>query len=64
MANSAYFLHSLAQSELNLAVAALTLRVFPRMKLHDTSVEDVRYDHDKFVPMTRPDSKGVRVTIS
>lgn len=56
--------HSLAQCELFLAVAALTLRVFPRMQLYETSVEDVQYDHDKFVPMTRKESKGVRVTIS
>lgn len=55
---------SLAQSELFLAVSALTLRVLPRMKLYNTSVEDVRYDHDKFVPMTRADSEGVRVIIS
>lgn len=54
----------LAQSELFLAVAALTLRVFPRMQLYETTVEDVRYDYDKFVPVARPGSKGVRVTIS
>lgn len=33
------------------------------MKLYNTTVEDVKYDHDKFVPMVRKESEGVRVTI-
>lgn len=55
---------SLAYCELYLALAALVLRVFPRMKLYETTVTDVMYDHDLFVPMVKKGSKGVRVTIS
>lgn len=54
---------SLALCELYLAVAVLTLRVLPHMRLFETTEEDVRYDHDMFVPLTRDESKGVRVVI-
>lgn len=48
-----------------ISVATLALRVWPRMKLYETSIDDVRHDHDLFlVPMVKKDSKGVRVTIS
>lgn len=45
-------------------VAALTLRVLPHMKLYETDETDVKYDHDMFIPQTKPSSKGVRVVIS
>ncbi|XXG98627.1 hypothetical protein Hte_004952 [Hypoxylon texense] len=54
---------NLALCELHLALAALTLRVFPHMRLFETTEEDVKYDHDMFVPLVRDDSKGVRVKI-
>lgn len=44
-------------------MAALTLRVFPRMQLYETTEEDIRYDHDLFVPMVKRGSKGVRAII-
>ncbi|CAG5157023.1 uncharacterized protein ALTATR162_LOCUS4816 [Alternaria atra] len=53
---------NLALCELNLCLAALVLRVLPHMRLFDTTEEDVAYDHDMFVPMTK-DNRGVRVTI-
>jgi hypothetical protein len=31
------------------------------MELFETGVEDVKYDHDFFLPGTRPGSLGVRV---
>ncbi|KAF7858483.1 hypothetical protein EAF04_009083 [Stromatinia cepivora] len=55
---------SLAYCNLYLAVTALTLRVFPRTKLYETSINDVRYDHDLFIPLPKKGSKGVRVLIS
>ena len=39
----------------------LVVRVFPHMQLFETTVEDVKYHHDYFVPLPRPDSLGVRV---
>ncbi|RAL08788.1 cytochrome P450 [Aspergillus homomorphus CBS 101889] len=55
---------NLAYCNLYVALTALTVRVLPRMKLYDTSVEDVTYDHDLFVPMPRRGSNGVKVVIS
>lgn len=57
------FLTSLALCELHIALAALALRVLPRMRLFETTREDVLYDHDMFIPMPKPSSNGVRVTI-
>ncbi|KAI1630610.1 cytochrome P450 [Biscogniauxia mediterranea] len=54
---------NLAFCELYLAVAALVLRVYPHMRLFETTEEDVVYDHDMFVPLTKDESKGVRVVI-
>ncbi|RYP24206.1 hypothetical protein DL765_000701 [Monosporascus sp. GIB2] len=54
---------SLALCELYLALTALTLRVFPHMCLFETTEEDVKYDHDMFVPLPKDGSKGVRVKV-
>jgi hypothetical protein len=55
--------YSLALCELHLCLAALVLRVLPQMRLSDTTPEDVAYDHDMFIPMTKA-NRGVRVTIA
>ncbi|KXJ89734.1 cytochrome P450 [Microdochium bolleyi] len=54
---------NLAMCELHLALAAVVLRVMPYMKLYETTVVDVAYDHDMFIPVVKEGSKGVRVTI-
>ncbi|KAK1707210.1 cytochrome P450 [Colletotrichum lupini] len=54
---------NLALCELNLCLTALALRVLPKMRLYETTDEDVAYDHDMFIPVTKPGSNGVRVTI-
>lgn len=54
---------NLAYCELFVGIAAFALRVWPRMKLHETTLKDVTYDHDMFIPMMHPSSKGVRVVI-
>ncbi|KAF1941458.1 cytochrome P450 [Clathrospora elynae] len=53
---------NLALCELYLALAALVLRVIPHMRLSDTTDDDLAYDHDMFIPMTK-ENRGVRVTI-
>ncbi|KAJ4343180.1 hypothetical protein N0V87_000402 [Didymella glomerata] len=53
---------NLALCELNLSLTALALRVLPHMHLFETTPEDLAYDHDMFIPMTK-DNRGVRVTI-
>lgn len=54
---------SLALCELHLALAALTLRVFPHMRLYETTEVDLQYDYDLLIPMPKRDSKGVRAVI-
>ena len=54
---------SLALCELHLVTAALALRVIPRMKLHDTSVEDFAYDHETMTPQAKKGARGVRAII-
>ncbi|KAI1099223.1 cytochrome P450 [Jackrogersella minutella] len=55
---------NLALCEIHLGTAALALRIFPKMRLFETTEEDVLYDHDMFVPMVKAGSKGVRVIIA
>lgn len=57
------FSRSLAYCELYLLLALLTIRVFPRMQLYETTEKDVAYDHDFFNPFPVWDSKGVRAII-
>ncbi|KAI1467491.1 cytochrome P450 [Daldinia caldariorum] len=54
---------NLALCELNLGLAALALRVFPHIRLYETTEEDIRYDYSIVISMPRADSKGVRVII-
>ncbi|ETS80144.1 hypothetical protein PFICI_07673 [Pestalotiopsis fici W106-1] len=55
---------NLALCELHLSLTALALRVIPRMALYETSLRDVAYDHDMFIPRPVAESKGVRVVIN
>ncbi|KAI1861411.1 uncharacterized protein JN550_010791 [Neoarthrinium moseri] len=54
---------NLALCELYLVTAAVTLRVLPHMKLYETTIDDVKYDHDLVTYQTKKGSKGIRVTI-
>ncbi|KAJ0123500.1 trichodiene oxygenase [Diaporthe amygdali] len=54
---------NLALCEIHFAVAALAIRVLPRMTLFETTEDDVLYDHDMFIPMVKAGSKGIRVTV-
>ncbi|KAI0178062.1 putative cytochrome P450 [Pestalotiopsis sp. NC0098] len=53
----------LALCEMYLLVAALTLRGLTHLHLYETSVDDIKYDHDLMVPQPKKGSKGVRVLI-
>lgn len=55
---------SLAYCELYLLTAALALRVLPRARLVDTTIEDIEYDHDLIVPQPKKGSVRVQVEIS
>ncbi|KAF2829888.1 cytochrome P450 [Ophiobolus disseminans] len=54
---------NLALCELHLCLAGLVLRVLPHMRLRDTTEEDVTYDYDMFIPMTKH-NRGVRPTLA
>lgn len=53
----------LAYCELYIMTAAVALRVLPRAKLYDTTVEDLTYDHDLIVVQTKKGSISVKITI-
>ena len=53
--------YSLALCELHLVMAVLALRVFPKMRLYETTPADVEYDHDLNISQPSLKSKGVRV---
>lgn len=44
--------------------AALAFRVLPRARLHETTIEDIKYDHDLIVLQTVKGSVAVRIVIS
>lgn len=44
--------------------AAITLRVLPKMKLYETTYEDVAYDHDLMIPVAKEGTHGVRILIT
>ena len=44
-------------------LALLTVRIFPRMRLYETTISDITYDHDIFNPLPVATSKGVRAII-
>jgi hypothetical protein len=53
------FITSLAYCELFLTTAALAIQVFPHMKLFETTIADVKHNHELFIE----GSNGVRATI-
>ncbi|KAI1460504.1 cytochrome P450 [Annulohypoxylon moriforme] len=55
---------NLALCEMYTLTAAFALRVFPHMRLYETTEDDIRYDYDLFIPITRADTKGVRVVLA
>lgn len=57
-------LYSLAYCEVYIMAALLAFRVIPRAQLHETTVEDITYDHDLIVVQTKKGSISVRITIS
>lgn len=44
-------------------LSLLVVRVFPHMKIYETTELDIAYDHDVFNPLPVSTSKGVRAII-
>lgn len=55
---------SLAYCEVYLLAALIALRVIPRAKLYETTVEDLMYDHDLIVVQTKKGSISTKIEIS
>ncbi|KAL4909127.1 hypothetical protein BDW74DRAFT_165739 [Aspergillus multicolor] len=54
---------NLAYCELHLLLSLLVVRVFPHLKLYETTESDVAYDYDFFTMFPVATSKGVRVVV-
>lgn len=55
---------SLAMCELYYGIVVLVLRVYPRMELVETTIDDVKLYRDLFVPIIKDGRKGVQVLIT
>lgn len=55
---------SLALCELYFAIVMLVLRVYPRMQLFETTIDDVKLYRDLFVPIFKDGRKGVQVFVT
>lgn len=56
-------LHSLAYCEVYIMAALVALRIIPRARLFETTVEDISYDHDLIVLQTKKGSISVKIQI-
>ena len=56
-------LFSLAYCEVYLMAALVALKIIPRARLVDTTVEDLTYDHDLIVLQTKKGSISVKIQI-
>ncbi|KAF4960058.1 hypothetical protein FSARC_10553 [Fusarium sarcochroum] len=54
---------NLAYCEVYIMAAMLALRVIPRARLYETTIEDITYDHDLIVVQTKKGSISVRITV-
>lgn len=43
---------------------AMAYRVLPKARLYETTIEDIKYDHDAVVPHTKKGSIAVRIVLS
>lgn len=58
-----YVASSLAYCEVYLMAALVAVRIIPRARLVETTVEDISYDHDLIVAQTKKGSISVKVRI-
>ena len=55
--------YSLAYCEVYIMAALVALRIIPRARLFETTVEDISYDHDLIVVQTKKGSISVKIQI-
>ena len=56
-------LYSLAYCEVYIMAALVALRIIPRARLFETTVDDISYDHDLIVLQTKKGSISVKIQI-
>lgn len=54
---------SLAYCEIYIMVVLMAFRVLPRARLYETTIEDIKYDHDLIVPQTKKGAVSVRIVL-
>ena len=54
---------SLAYAELYMGLGLLVRRLGDQMCLYETTKEDVEIKYDRFVPMPKDETKGIRVLV-
>jgi len=54
---------SLAYCEVYIMSALIAMRIIPRARLFETTVEDLTYDHDLIVLQTKKGSVSVRIKL-
>ncbi|KAH6972855.1 cytochrome P450 [Ilyonectria sp. MPI-CAGE-AT-0026] len=54
---------NLAWCEIYIMVALMTFRVLPRARLYETTIEDIKYDHDLIVPHAKKGTVSVRIVL-
>jgi hypothetical protein len=54
---------SLAYCEVYIMAALVALRIIPRARLFETTVEDISYDHDLIVLQTKKGSISVKIQL-
>ncbi|KAH7009648.1 cytochrome P450 monooxygenase-like protein [Ilyonectria destructans] len=54
---------NLAYCEIYIMVALMAFRVLPRARLYETTIEDIKYDHDLIVPHTKNGAVSVRIVL-
>lgn len=46
-----------------MAMAVLLLRIYPRLRLYETTFDDIKFDSDYFIPVINKHCKGVRAIV-
>lgn len=55
--------NSLAYCELYLAMAVLVQRVYPRLRLYEATIDDIKFDSDYFMPCIKNGREGLRAYV-
>lgn len=46
-----------------MALAVLVLRVYPRLRLYEATIDDIKFDSDYFTPCIKKGREGLRAFV-